>query len=946
MTHSRRRTRPRKEFVLIGLVVLAGCRAEAADERLVNGFESEAELAQWEITAGGTRLVTEGATQGRLALELTFNPGGQWDAAHLFWNRVVADWTPYDALVLDVFNPLDRPIVGSLLVADRAWEQGGRSYWNRHNSEATFPPGAGRWVVPVRGLYRGEAGSRNNDIKRDIDPDSIVRLDFGFGRPGESGRIIIDNLRFVKVDRPAGVRAFDFGPPSQPVMLGWTGVSHQSAYDPQVGYGWFPANACPWNGAARDTTFGPMLTQDFCEAGGYRFRIDVPPGEYDVLVIYENAGYWGGEQARCAERRISANGQTVWSEVRPDGRSTALYRFEDVEPVGVDLWDTYMAPEITRPVRFSTTAGNEGVVLGFEADVVWGSKLSALALWRSDDAAAAAWIDEQLQAVAAEFRAKAVCLDPPAPEFTPPAGWAGRRLVAWPSRIEDTITPRSVPATAPAPDELALSAQVVRGEFEPLCLALRPTVDLGDCRIVLQPGDGWPASTLSVVRYGLRRGFGSLAWRTEPYVLRPAEALALSAGVTRQIVITAHVPEDAPAGVFTARLRVESGAETLLDAPLSLTIHPVTLDRETDYLMGFFGLEPPESLLPDGAAGPLLAETLRLLREHGMNAVSGGPSWRLTGWRNGEPQLDFGDCDAFFELLAEHGFTRPINGYGGLRFVGLHDGYQRGASAAKVAEESGLPYETAFARAWEAVDRHARAHGWPTIYYAMCDETRVRDVAERELEFMKLMAQVSAKFPATVRTSGSYSVDFRSRPTDENDLKLWHQRFFEALDVSSLNGHDDTVMAEAQRLGKEIHIYNQGTSRYSFGLYQWSEYQKGVRARWQWHLNVLHGYQFFDLDGREPDTAMLVYGRGGIYPTIDFERCREGAEDFYLYQTLARAVAANEQANRKPAETRRAQEWLTALTAGVAINQRRPPEGYDADALKRQAIALLESVSP
>ena len=69
----------------------------------------------------------------------------------------------------------------SLLVADRAWEESGGTYWNRHNSGRSFPPGRTEWVIPLRGLYRGEAGSRNNDIKRNIDPDSIVRIDFGFG---------------------------------------------------------------------------------------------------------------------------------------------------------------------------------------------------------------------------------------------------------------------------------------------------------------------------------------------------------------------------------------------------------------------------------------------------------------------------------------------------------------------------------------------------------------------------------------------------------------------------------------------------------------------------------------------------------------------------------------------------------------------------------------------
>jgi len=247
-------------------------------------------------------------------------------------------------------------------------------------------------------------------------------------------------------------------------------------------------------------------------------------------------------------------------------------------------------------------------------------------------------------------------------------------------------------------------------------------------------------------------------------------------------------------------------------------------------------------------------------------------------------------------------------------------------------------------RAWKAVDAHAREAKWPLIYYAMCDETRVRDVAERELDFMKMMAKASAAFPQTVRTSGSYSVHFNKRPTDRNGLLYWHQRFFENLDISSLNLHDPSVMAEARKLGKEIHIYNQGRTRYSFGLYQWSEYRKGVKARWQWHLNVLHGYQFFDLDGREPDTAMICYGRKGIYPTIHFERCREGAEDFYLYNTLWKLI----EARRRRGDTSKAVTAAAALLEGavakVKLNERRKPDWFDPDAFKLQVIEAIEKL--
>jgi hypothetical protein len=106
----------------------------------------------------------------------------------------------------------------------------------------------------------------------------------------------------------------------------------------------------------------------------------------------------------------------------------------------------------------------------------------------------------------------------------------------------------------------------------------------------------------------------------------------------------------------------------------------------------------------------------------------------------------------------------------------------------------------------------------------------------------------------------------------------------------------------------------------------------------------VHGYQFFDLDGREPDFAMICYGRERLYPTIQFERCREGAEDFYLHQTLANAIARKRAAGENGPAVRAAAELLQAAADSVAINQRRPPDGYDPDADKEKLIAAIESL--
>ncbi len=924
-------------------LLVSVCIVSAQEVELLGDFEEEAALADWQFVSGTPELVTEGVTHGRKALQVTFDPGAEYHGAYLYWNKVPGDWSDYDALVIDVLNPNQRPIPAYTLIADQAWEGSGRSYWNRHNSQISFAPGPGRWVIPVNGLFRGEAGSRNNDIKRNIDPDSIVRLDVGFGGKGAEGRVIIDNIRFVRTARPAGVFAFDFGPPNQSVMLGWTAVSHETVYSAEAGYGWGPAGGAPWNGADRDTTFGTLLLQDFCEAGGYNFQVDCEPGRYDVTVIYENSGYWGGEQAQHTERRIVVNGEEAWKESRPDGAAHVLYRFEDVEPVGVDVWDTYMADELARPATFTAEATTEGLSLRFEADRTWGSKVAAIAICGAEDQEGSDWLAAQMETVADDFRARAVCLDPPAPEFTPSADWQARGLVAWPVDIEQDIGPNSVPAETVTAEALSIRRLAARGEYEPFCLALRPLKDLGECRLVLEPfsGPGELAAEVASVWYNTSRGFGSIAYHIRPHTLRPAETQALPEGITRQIVVTVRVPEDATPGSYEGALAVVSPeGDTLVRVPLLLRVSTATLSRDTDYLMGFFGLMPP-GMLSEQEQSRALEQTLVLLGEHGMNAVSGGPSWTLKGWRDGQPEIDFGAMDGFFSLLREHGFDRPINGYGGQRFIGLHDRYVKGAAGQKVEQDSGLEYQEALLRAWGAVDAHARAENWPLIYYAMCDETRVRAQAEEELAFMQMMAEVSAAYPETVRTSGAYSVHFNQRPEDLDDLLHWHQRFFEALDVSSLNNHDESVMAEAEKLGKEIHIYNQGTSRYSFGLYQWIEFMRGVRARWQWHLNILHGYQFFDLDGREPDTAMLCYGKGGLYPTLQFERCREGAEDFYLYQTLHDVATAGA---RQGADVSAATKLRDAMAPWDRLNQRRAPEGYDAEEFKAQVIAALEGL--
>ncbi|KPJ51831.1 MAG: hypothetical protein AMS16_07330, partial [Planctomycetes bacterium DG_58] len=227
------RTRTAVVAVWVVLVSSAGWSAE----QVVTSFETQDDLKQWSISSGGTKLVTEHVTHGKRALECIFDPKGRWSAVGLAWNRPMKDWSPWDVLVIDVYNPNNRPIRAGCTIGDEAW-QGKPTYWNRHNGGTALAPGKNKWVIPVHGLWRGEAGSKNNDIKTDIDPTRITRLNFSFGGRGETGRVIVDHIRFLRSERPKDLWAFDFGPPSQAVMPGWTAVSNRSAYDDATGVGW------------------------------------------------------------------------------------------------------------------------------------------------------------------------------------------------------------------------------------------------------------------------------------------------------------------------------------------------------------------------------------------------------------------------------------------------------------------------------------------------------------------------------------------------------------------------------------------------------------------------------------------------------------------------------------------------------------------------------------
>ena len=928
---------PRLLAAALCLCLLAAPCALAQEVKTLLDFGTTADLKFFEFKNNSAALSEEHVTHGQHSVKIAANE-------YLNTFRMPRDWSGFDALELDVFVEGDSPVSGSLLIGDATWDKSDRSYWNRHNGSFNLRPGPNTLSIPVNGLYRGEAGSRNNDIKTNIDPKQITRLDIGFStKDKQPAALYLDHLRLSKESRPAGILAFDLGPASQSVAPGFTAIAPGTVYGKDGNTAGM--NAAGGDGQARDDTFPTRLYRDFISMDGATFIADVPEksAKYHGWVMYDDLGYWGGEAAPYRKRSILANNVPAFTEDRGDaGPTDYLYHFEKTEPhPGDNLWDLYMK-HLFQPRRFACISEGGKIGLKFTADAGISCKVAAIILYPDTiKAEAEKWIEQVEARNRAEFESRAVFLGPKPQKLAIPAdaqatGW----WLGFPDLEKDVSFTDAPGFPAPA----SLQRHATKGQRISFTFAVRPLKDFpGPVQIAAadlksETGDTIPANEIDprYVHHGTHRTYNDIAYSIGPETLRPVAGagLKLTKDLTRQFWITVHIPDNAAPGRYTAPIILTAG-DLKITVPLNVVVLPFTLD-EPDFTMGFFGTEIPRAILAargDDAWRDLFAT----LKQSGMNSFSGGPNVPFTGFdAAGKPILDFAAVDRFMKLCREAGFTRELNGYGGPGMVtGLHESHSVGETGRAWEKKIGKPFGEILKIVWSAVRDHAKENDWLPVAISMIDEPRVLDQARENVELIRLYREHAP----WVNVGGSYSVEWNK--TDPFDLAV--QELFKAAKWSSLNLHTQTDLDKAKEFGSEVQIYNQATTRYSFGAYQWAEMRKGVKSRMQWHLLALHGYQFFDLDGREPDTAMINWTSRGIVPHLDLHRCREGADDFRYAVTLWNLA----QKNKASPAAQEAIAWLDQVSWQIPVNARDRPEGFvDDEIFRTTCITKIQKILP
>jgi len=864
------------------------------------------------------------ATAGRKALRI--------DASYASMEKP-QDWLGYDFLKADLFTDSRKPLNLDVEVRDT----GTRDYWTRVNYATVVPPGKSTLIIPVKQLYVGEKARPG----RMLNLSGITRLVFGIGEK-PAAPLFLDNLRLERDDTPArvsfeGLHAYDFGTSTSPVMEGFTPITPATLYSRGRGYGLKDARI--WR--AFDALQPDPLYQDFLciEAGG--LAVDVPNGKYRVFVNIDSpSGFWG-EYQTFRRRAILAEGRPVVEETMDFEAFKAKYfRFWSLDDLPTDVtFDKYQKAAF-REKRFDVDVTDGQLNLEFQGEN-WACCVSALVIFPVRKAAQG---EAFLKNVEARRRFyfdnyfKRVLPAPTGDPLLPTAADRRRGFVVFQRDVMRDVSYNDTPWKREVGN--LLRGEAFAGEYEPVTATLVPLRDLGTVKVTVGDLTG-PAATipaaaidLGYVSYRISRVTGDgTVYTIIPRLIMPGGVVNMPQRLSRRFWLTVRTPTDARPGVYkgTITIRAENGETAAL--PLEFRVRAGTLDP-VDIPAGPFGYTIRIPWFDDdpGAARynqQMVNKSLRKMRDYGFTACSGVPSIAYQGFNQGKPVLDFTAADAQMKLVKELGF-RAVAGYGG-GVAGL-DSYYQDKSAMSAA---GFHDYASFVKAiYSQVQEHAIRNRWVPVYFNLADEP-IGDDLVRAAENAEAYRRAFPKGPPFFTGASSFTGHDQQNPAF---------RLSKALHVVSWNDHDDASVRLLHNNGGDWAFYN-GGNRWTYGAYMYkAAKQCGMKFRLSWHWNVVAGDPYYALDCREDDFAWCNASPGGqLIPSIEFERLREGLDDYRRLITLGRLMARHPGA---PA-ARAARELITTRMAAFKLGQRDhdalfPPEDWSA--FRSQVDDLIEAL--
>ncbi len=684
------------------------------------------------------------------------------------------------------------------------------------------------------------------------------------------------------------VLRLDFGKADSPVEVGFTAVTLEDTYSPELGYGW--AETADYLSEA-DQGSGTDLQRDFiyghAESGPVpaTFLLDLDPGTYHVALM-------------AGDMKYSRGGLPF--DVLVDGEP-AIEQWQNRK------WE-YRLVEVQ--------AGDEPVSIGFRSSDVgdrryaWWHCNGMVVLAAESEDAAREQMDAMFEAIREAWYAD---YEEVLPEEDPARGEISNEdavdgYVAFARDYLDIVYPGTIPSAAERQAELI--AWATPGEYEPVSFAVVPLRILGECTVEVSdlssgeatvPGETWDIRIAGILRR--RMGRNEKKFLRGPKILYPGERVDIGPGDARWWWLTVHVPDDQPPGWYRGEVRFEPEHAQPWTCPLRLRVLPFTIEKPEGEMFGmYYGThyaEYPENRdLHFADMHEHLIDTITLSGEHPTG-----------GWEDGELKLDFSHMDEFIGAAQHHGLTGDMPWGGVRRLPGMIP--------------DGLPQEEwdeRYKQLLAAVVAHGEERGWPRLLCYPVDEPS--NNPER-LEKVEHLLGLTREVEGAQTYCTPNNVEGGLRIIHLLDFACWQHLSANAETRQATLDNGGTFWYYSSNYGARTAV-----PRFRSGFLRW---RLGAVGMLYWHYNAFVGSPYDDLDAARSDMFVTAPTPDGPLPTIGWECEREGIEDVWYLRMLERLIEA------APAE--KAGEAAAARATLDEIAAAFPPDG-------RENLEIPEGWSP
>jgi len=399
------------------------------------------------------------------------------------------------------------------------------------------------------------------------------------------------------------------------------------------------------------------------------------------------------------------------------------------------------------------------------------------------------------------------------------------------------------------------------GEYEPFSFVLRPHIRLES--VMIRPAGPMtgPAGAIGVenIRVCSVEGFHG----GDRDVLVPlGRSWDMSAWGQETFWATIHVPPDAAPGTYRGELVVTSKGQRRATIEMTLEVLPFRLE-EPPYALGFNYSSPKDP--------KKLAVHLRDMREHGMTTVAPLYNFHLP-----IHDTDTSEIGEFIEAYKRAGFTKPIYFATPMGLLSALAGY---------GPVDSRRFQRKYIKTMRLLYAETERHGVPVLF-SIGDEFTNKALPGIKIgeKLARFCYEELPEIPITSDMNGYLEVVTMAP----------------YLNVATFNNGWDGIdhhnkgrrlinrefVEQVEKLGAIPWFVNAGVGRFEFGFFFWKMARYGVRGKVEWYYNL----------GNNSRGSVVRTEGLRIYPTLAYERSREGVDDLKYVLKLESLIAEKSKA--------------------------------------------------